>query len=216
MLYAFTDESYTKDRYLQGAYVVADAQLRELDRVVDETLDFAERFGIAAGVELRGYSIMNARHGWEPLRGKFHAKSEIYKFFLSRIATVKGRIFITEMISPPRRIMATENLPRHLQTQRLLFSQLNKYSEREGEFIEIVADEITTSSLLKKEFEASRGDYPRIVNLEHLQSLSNPGIQVLDLLLYIYQRSHPGRHISSNSSRKALEMWEIVEDLLWR
>lgn len=216
MLYAFTDESYTKDRYLQGAYVVADAQLRELDRVVNETLDFAERFGIAAGVELRGYSIMNARHGWEPLRGKFHAKSEIYKFCLSRIATVEGRIFIAEMISPPSGIMATKNLPRHLQTQRLLFSELNKYSEGEGEFIEIVADEITTSRVLKKEFEVSRGDYPRIMNLKHLHSLSNPGIQVIDLLLYIYQRSHPGRHILSSSSRNALEMWEIVEDLLGR
>ena len=171
MLYAFTDESYTKDRYLQGAYVVADAQLRELNRVVEETLDFAERFGISAGVELRGYSIMNARHGWEPLRGKFLAKSEIYKFFLSRIATVEGIIFITEKISPPSGVMAAENLPRHLQTQRLLFSQLNIYSEGEGEFIEIIADEITTASVLKKEFEVSRGDYPRIVNLEHRPSL---------------------------------------------
>ena len=216
MLYAFTDESYTKDRYLQGAFVVADAHLQALDRVVHETLDFAERFGIAAGVELRGYSIMNARHGWEPLRGKFHAKSEIYKFFLSRIATVEGKIFIAGKIFPPSGIMAIENLPRHLQTQRVLFSELNKYSEGKDEFIEIIADEITTSTVLKKEFEVSRGDYPRIMNLKHLRSLSNPGIQVLDLLLYIYQRSHPGRHISSNSSRKAQEMWEIVEDLLGR
>jgi hypothetical protein len=216
MLYAFTDESYTEDRYLQGAYVVSETQLGELDRVVGETLNFAQRFGIAGGVELRGYSIMNSRHGWEPLLGKFYAKSEIYRFFLSRIAKVQGRFFVAELISPHKGIFATENLPRHLQTQRLLFSQLNKYSAEKREFIKIIADEITTGTFLTNDFEMKKGEYPRLMSYVHLPSVSNPGIQVLDLILYIYQRSHSGHHISGNSNNKSLELWEIVEHLLER
>lgn len=214
MLYAFTDESYNEDRYLQGAYVVAETELQNLDRLVRETLDFAQRFGIPEGVELRGYSIMNSRNGWEPLRGKFHAKNEIYRFFLSRIGKVEGRIFIAELLSLPREIWSAENLPRHLQTQRTLFLELNKYSEEKGELIEIIADEISTSGVLEKVFEANRSEYPRIERFVHLQSDSNPGIQVIDLILYIYQRSQPSRHVSSNSKIKALELWQMVEDLL--
>lgn len=216
MLYAFTDESYTKDYYLQGAYVIEGASLLDLSRVVEETLEFAQQFGISSGVELRGYSIMNSRNGWEPLRGKIHARIAIYTFFLSRIEKLEGRVFIEEINSLSADIETTLIPSRHLKTQKLLHSKLDAYSKEKREFTTVIPDEITTAAVLKQDFELNQKIYPKLLGLHHQSSNATPGIQVIDLILYIYQRAHKAALITGESQNKALELWKIIEHLLWR
>jgi hypothetical protein len=174
MLYAFTDESYVVASYLQGAYVIDESDSSQLDQIVQATSVFAERFGVAKGTELRGYSMMNSKHGWEPLREKFHARIAIYKFLLTRIAEVDGKLCFVKEIPTLSYFDESSNYSRHIVTHNHMLEKLNLMGSK----------------------------------------YKNAGVQIIDAILYIYQRHYQINTGDRRSNKMTLELWDMVEHLL--
>ena len=213
MLYAFTDESYTAERYIQGAFVVDQSELDLLNQIVEETSEFAQRFGIAPGTELRGYSIMNSKHGWEPLREKFHARIAVYKFLLSKIAAVNGVIYFSELGNGTQNIETNKNILLYQATQELMFEKLNSLCVSSGKAVSIFADEITEQFYLTSHFSRESPSLSNITSLTFGKSSENAGIQIVDSLLYIYQRTRQKNINQQRSYKLIMELWELVSNL---
>jgi hypothetical protein len=213
MLYAFTDESYTAARYIQGAFVVDRSELDLLNQIVKETSEFAQRFGIAPGTELRGYSIMNSKHGWEPLREKFHARIAVYKFLLSKIAAVNGVIYFSELGNGTENFETNKNIFLYQATQELMFEKLNSLCVSSGKAVSIFADEITEQFYLTSHFSRHSPSLSNITSLTFGKSSENAGIQIVDSLLYIYQRTRQKNINLQRSYKLIMELWELVSNL---
>ncbi len=80
MLYAFVDESYTRDRYYVSAYVVPEPSLAAVRAALRTASGYAAGFGISAGAEFHGYELMSGRGEWKPVRGRPRAAVAIYRF----------------------------------------------------------------------------------------------------------------------------------------
>jgi hypothetical protein len=199
--------------YLQGAFVVYESDLELLDQIVSAATDYAQRFGIALGTEFRGYSLMNSKHGWEPLRGLFHARIAIYKFLLTRIAEVNARFLVVEAIEDLSSYDYKSNKSRHIATHDELLRKLNGIAVVEGKRISVNADEITYQNKIDRNFEESRTELSCIESLSFVESNKHSGIQICDSLLYIYQRTHQ-ENISGHRSYKAIvELSDLVAHL---
>ena len=214
MLYAFTDESYVADNYLQGAFVVDESDLGSLEDIVSITSEFALRFGVAPGTELRGYSIMNSKHGWEPLREKFHARIAIYKFLLTRIAEVDGHLSFAEEIQSPPYFEKSSNYSRHIVTHNQMLEKLNLMGSKFKNEIMIYADEITSQRKLAVDFKEQSHRYSKIKSLNFVDSEKNAGVQIIDAILYIYQRRYQVNTVERRSNNVTFELWDLVEHLL--
>lgn len=214
MLYAFTDESYVADNYLQGAFVVNEADLDQLDQVLIQTSEFAQRFGIAPGTELRGYSIMNSKDGWEPLREKFHARVAIYKFLFSRIREVGGSLhFVNENPSVINSKFSDQN-SWHISTHHKMLDILNGLAVSSHREVSIVSDEITAQGILIEEFIKQSARLTNIKSLTFVESSSSSGVQIIDALLYIYQRTRQRNFSHHRSYKVTLELWELASNLV--
>lgn len=214
MLYAFTDESYIGDNYLQGAFVVGQSDLARLDQIVSQTSEFAQGFGISAGTELRGYSIMNSKHGWEPLREKFHARVAVYKFLLLRIVEVKGTLHLVNEHPSLSNFELGTNSARHISTHLQLLKNLNNLGESSHQDLLIVSDEITSQDVLQENFIKESAQLTHIKSLTFVKSSNNSGVQIIDALLYLYQRMLQGNNAHHRTYKVTLELWEIASRLL--
>ena len=214
MLYAFTDESYVAENYFQGAFVVDGSDLDLLNQVISQTSEFSRRFGIAPGTELRGYSIMNSKDGWEPLRDKFHARVAVYKFLLSKILEVNGTLYLVDGHPSLNRSDMTSNSSRHISTHYQLLETLNTVAILSQQDICIISDEITAQGILKEEFIKQRGHRTNVKSLTFVESSSNAGVQIIDALLYIYQRSRQAHGSYHRSHKVTMELWDLVSALL--
>jgi hypothetical protein len=65
MLLAFTDESYSEDRFYQAAYVIHESQLQEVENRMLEAKSYAMRFGVKSETEFHGHRNMNHLDGWQ-------------------------------------------------------------------------------------------------------------------------------------------------------
>lgn len=214
MLYAFTDESYLADTYLQGAFVINEAYLKQLDQVVIQTSEFAQRFGVAPGTELRGYSIMNSKDGWEPLREKFHARVAIYKFLLSKILEVRGSLhFVNENPSVINSKFSNHNLW-HITTHHKMLEILNGLGVSNHQEVSIVSDEITAQGILIEEFIKQSARLTNVKSLTFVESSNTSGVQIIDALLYIYQRTRQRNFTHHRSYKVTMELWEIASHLV--
>jgi hypothetical protein len=214
MLYAFTDESHVAENYFQGAFVVTESDLDQLDQVISQTSEFAQRLGIAPRTELRGYSIMNSKDGWEPLREKFHARVAVYKFLLSRVLEVNGSLHLVNGYPTSNNNEITSNTARHVSTNHQLLEILNNFAIVSQQEISIISDEITAQGILKEEFKKQSVQLTNINSLTFVESSNNSGVQVIDALLYIYQRTRQ-RNIKHHRSYKVtMELWDLVSILV--
>lgn len=214
MLYAFTDESYVAENYFQGAFVIDESDLDQLDLVISQTSEFAQRFGVLPGTEMRGYSIMNSKDGWEPLREKFHARVTVYKYLLSRILEVDGKLYLVDGNTSLNKLEITSNTSRHISTHHQLLETLNDVAEFRKQKISIISDEITAQDLLEKEFKKQRDRLTKVKSLTFVESSKNPGVQIIDALLYIYQRTRQGNILHHRSHKVTMELWELASALL--
>ena len=214
MLYAFTDESYVAENYFQGAFVVDESDLDQLDQVISKTSEFAQRFGVPPGTEMRGYSIMNSKDGWEPLREKFHARVTVYKFLLSKILEVTGRLYLVDGNPTLNKHDFTSNTSRHISTHLQLLETLNDVAESSKQKISIISDEITAQDLLEEEFKKQSTRLTNVKSLTFVESSNNSGVQIIDALLYIYQRTRQGNISHHRSHKVTMELWELASKML--
>lgn len=128
MLYAFTDESYSSGFYFQGALIVGEDELSELENIVGEILIFASKYGVAAGVEIHGHSIMNSAHGWESLDRKFGVKIRILREIFTGIANTNSQLIVAGIFAKPLNFHVASTRHRHIHTHDLLLGMINHYA----------------------------------------------------------------------------------------
>ncbi len=221
---AFVDESYSRDRYFVGAYVVRDDQLTIVKNAVRNALRYAEVFGIDAGAELHGYEIMSGKNAWSPLRGKTRAALSVYRRALAEIAAVPGARSFVEGVDIPR-LNARYRYPQapHQIALRLLLERLNEYASRVGDRVVVIADEVpdqqahamrmasyqslTTGGY--KPSKLSRIEFP----ITFGKSAESPGIQCADMIVYLYRRIDAREHLDDRAGRAARDLWTRAQPL---
>lgn len=220
MLLAFTDESYSEDRFYQVAYVIHENQLPEVENRMLEAKKYAEKFGIHPETEFHGHRIMNHLDGWEPLEGKLKAKLDIYKMCLHIISKIDGVVIIRGVdYNAMKERYQTPHLPEEL-SHKLLLDSLDRYAETKAEKLIVYSDEAPQQKRLGELFLeykviSTGGRYPRflnhIVRVEYIDSKSHVGIQIADLIVYLYRRMDD--HFKDNLLEQARvrKLWQIIE-----
>lgn len=223
MLIAFTDESYSSDRYYQAAFVIESEKIEDLNKLIAEAGLYAQGFGIKPGVEFHGHSIMSASRGWEPLRHKFNAKKAIYSHILRSIAATGGTLIIEGV--DVRRLNERYSYPRppHEVTHRNLLDKLDKFAEFKGQKLAIYSDRIHMEWRLEQLFtlyqiHSTSGYYPRylknILDVKYINSHEHSGIQVVDLCIFLYRRWSDHDESQVRTRREVVAMWEILKPTL--
>lgn len=223
MLLAFTDESYSEDRYFQAAFVVAVHQLEDMEISMQEAMTFAEKFGINLKTELHGHKIMNHLDGWEPLEGKLKAKLDIYKICLRKIARINGVVIIRGIDHKAMSAKYSSPNPPEEESHKHLLDVLDRYAESKNERLIIYSDEAPQQKRLAELFleykvTSTGGSYPRylknIERVEYIDSRSHVGIQIADLIVYLYRRMEDHFKDNEFERNRVQKLWRIIEPII--
>lgn len=223
MLYAFTDESYNEDFYLQGALVVDESNLPTLTKIIGSVKQRAQSLGVGEAAEIHGHSIMQGVHGWEALEGKYKLRKGLYKFLLKEITRLDATLIIqgVEIESLHQRLGVSADP--HLITFRNLSDALDIYAATQNQKIRIISDRIYNEAKihrLLREFreKSTEGKYfsylNEIITLEFIDSHLSVGVQLADVSIYIFNRMNQKRDPQLRTTRDVIELWEILNPLI--
>ena len=223
MLYAFTDESYNNLFYLQGALIVEESELVNLDHLAHTILSRAQAIGVSESAEIHGHSIMQGVHGWEALSGKLNLRLGIYKQLLKGIAGLKTTLLIqgVEIQSLEERFGRNENP--HFVTFRNLLDSIEIWANLKGEQVTIISDQISYEAKIMQLFatyqlESTKGKYHNylksIIKVEHIESRLSVGVQLIDSVLYIYNRLMQKEIKQSRAGEEARKLWQMLQPVI--
>ncbi len=223
MLYAFTDESYNNLFYLQGALIVDESELVNLDHLAHTVLSHAQALGVSESAEIHGHSIMQGVHGWEALSGKLNLRLGIYKKLLKGIAGLKTTLLIqgVEIESLKERYGREENP--HFVTFRNLLDSIEFWANLKGEQVTIISDQISYEAKIMKHFamyqiESTKGKYHNhlksIIKVEHIESHLSVGVQLIDSVLYIYNRLIQKEIEQSRAGEEVKKLWQMLQPVI--
>lgn len=224
MRFAFVDESYSKDRYYVGAYVVRDDQLAALKHAVSRVRDYAKGFGVGIDAELHGHEIMSGKGEWAALRGRTRAALSIYRRALTEASSVVGARAFVEGVDIPR-LNARYRYPQppHQIALRHLLERLNSHAAAVGDRVVVIADEVpdqqahamrmasyqTLTTGGYKPSKLARIEFP----INFGRSAESPGLQCADLLVYLFRRIDAHTSTNERAAAAALKLWESTKPL---
>lgn len=224
MRYAFVDESYSRERYFVGAFVVRDDQLAVVKKAVGATLRYAEGFGVDSAAELHGHEIMSGKGDWSPLRGKTRAALSIYRQALTQIAGIRDARAFVEGVDVAR-LNARYSYPQppHQIALRHLLEKLNTHAAAVGDRVVVIADEVpdqqahamrmasyqTLTTGGYKPSRLARIDFP----ITFGKSAESPGLQCADLIVYLHRRIDANSLTQGQSITAARDLWAILTPL---
>jgi len=223
VLYAYTDESYTSQFYYQSAFVIDSAIVSEIHDLLVEANIYAQGFGISAGTEYHGHSIMSATDGWESLEKNFRAKAAIYRDVLQRIAQTKGRLFIQGVDTIRLNTRYSYPDSPHTVTLRHLLENIDGHADGRSKSVRVICDHLDDSNSHLRDFDtykqfSTRGYKPsaleRISDMSFEDSKSSPGIQIADLCVYLYRRLDAHKESSPKTAKAVQELWQILRPIV--
>jgi hypothetical protein len=210
MLIAYTDESYIATRYYQAALIINGDDVEKLENVVSQIKMIAIESGVNPSAEIKGYSIMNAQNGWEPLRHQFKIKRFIYRKLilatipLCKIILIQGlENSISHFESP------------HLQTYKKLVGNINQFALASKESIKLITDEIGIKKNIENQISDLRisGELSQVASIEFKDSNLTPGIQLVDSILYLFQRYASRQEIHNDTRREVEKLWHLASPI---
>jgi hypothetical protein len=201
MLIAYVDESYNKDHYYIAAAVAhQDAWDRVDDGLAHIRATTSALHGTPPDAELHGHEIMGGAGEWKPLRGKHREAAGVYRAAL-RVAREAGVVYLFRGLDI-NRLNARYSYPG--QPHGIVFSHLleriDEHARRtqQKEPVIVVADEIATQDVHKKQFESYQqigtpgyrsSQLTRIsAPINFASSRSSAGLQIADLAAYVHHR----------------------------
>ncbi|MEO8094011.1 MAG: DUF3800 domain-containing protein [Pseudolysinimonas sp.] len=229
MLYAFIDESYSKDFYYVGAFIVPESNLPDLREAVGRVQVFASTFGVDPTVELHAHSIMSGSEGWTALRGRHRAAMAIYRFALTELARLPGKVVVRGVNVEGLASRYRNPMPPHAIALSHALEDVDAFAKSIGEGVVVIADELPDQLDHARRVEryqlVGTGGY-RSSRLESIEppiqfgsSAESPGLQAVDLIVYLFRRKDS--HVESNPvvSRGVRELWSLLGPLkprTWR
>lgn len=219
MLYAFVDESYTRDKYYVGAFVVHESQLTDLRDAQRRALEYAAGFGVdPAAAELHGYEIMSGVGAWRSVRGQHRAAQAIYARTLREFASIDGaRSFIQGVDVARLNARYKYPQPPHRIALRHLLEDLNSNARLRKEMVTVIADEVPDQDDHARRMESyqtvTTGGYKpsKLLHIEFPiafgRSVESPGLQASDLMVYLYRRRDAHVSPDPKAARTAETLW---------
>jgi len=224
MLYAFIDESYTKDRYYVAAYVVPESGIQAIAAAIAEARAYAETFGVETGAELHAHELMSGKGQWSALRGKHRAAVAIYTRALEQIIAVPGAKMFIEGVDIPR-LNARYRYPDppHRLTLRHLLESIDTYALKIGEEVLIIADEVQDQVAHAQRAAnyqlVGTGGY-KSSKLTTIQmpitfgsSDQSPGLQAADLIVYLYRRHDAHVETNPKAAKSVHDLWAVLRPI---
>lgn len=219
MLLAFTDESYSGRRYYQSAFIVEADDLELLELLILEANQYAQGFGVPAGIEYHGHSIMSASKGWEVLGNGFGSKVAIYTDVLQRISRTRGTLIIQGVDINCLNNRYSYPQPPHEITHKNLLDTVDRYAESKNDSVIIYSDQTATEKRLNDLFllyqiKSTGGPFPRylrnIVKIEYVESHHHAGIQIADLCVFLFRRLDDHEEVNPKTRKAVEKMWQIL------
>ncbi|WP_249353713.1 DUF3800 domain-containing protein [Microbacterium sp. 2FI] len=216
MLFAFIDESYTQDRYYVAALVISVDHIGQLSASIKSSADYAAGFGVPEGTEFHGHRIMSGRDGWEPIRNKHRAAGQIYRHVLAGMAGLPAAVFIQGVDIVRLNARYSYPDPPHLVCLRHVLEDVNALAASKGEEVIVICDQVTDQDAHARRFGlyqkiGTPGYRPsklaRIEQLMFADSAASPGLQAVDLAVYLYRRRDA--HVTDDARARKLA------DTLW-
>lgn len=202
VLIAYVDESYNDKQsfYFIGAAVAEESAWEEVDgglAALHETI--CASYGIPRDAEFHGHEIMSGTGGWSPLRGKHREANEVYRSAL-RVSSSAGVHYVFRGLDV-RRLNARYRYPRppHIVVMDHILERLDQYARAhsDGPLI-VVADRHSMEDKVAEIFAEHQivgtdGYRPSKLKrisapLNFADSCQTPGLQAVDLALYVHQR----------------------------
>lgn len=220
-LVAYFDESYTQELFFLGCAIAEEHSWERVDQRLIQLLDRQiQEHGLAAEAELHAHEILGGAGKWKPLRGKHREANYIVKHALT-ILHEENVKFVFRGIDV-KRLNARYKYPYppHAIALQHTLERVNEHAKRTGqqEPVLLYADIVDTKTELQNQFagyqQRSTGGY-RPSNLEHLaphikflDSRLAPGLQAIDIGVYLYRRFQAvpqERHPKAQKAREQLQ-----------
>ncbi len=230
VLYAFIDESYTADRYYVAAIIVDEKHLAEVREALAAARGYAAGFGVTTeGIEYHAHSIMTGCDGWEPVKGKPRAAIAIYGDVLRRLSGLPVKLIVRGV--DVARLNARYRYPEapYAVALRHLLEQIDLYARRAKDVAVIIADEIQgqashIAQTMTYQVKGTGGYKPSKLQqiempIHYGKSHESPGLQSVDLAVYLYRRLDAHVETNRRTAAKVAELWESLAPIryhVWR
>lgn len=226
MLYAFIDESYSKDRFYIGAFVVQEDDLKKVAEAVQRVGRYAEGFGVEPGAELHAHAIMSGKGDWKAVRGKHRAAIAVYRKAMHELAALDAKLIIEGV--DVNRLNSRYRYPRapHSIALQHVLEGVNILARNKNERALIIADEVQDQAEHGARAERYQLDGTpgyRSSNLAYLDlpitfgpSHKSPGLQAADLCVYLYRRLDSEDAQDSRATAAAVDLWSITHPIRWK
>jgi hypothetical protein len=215
---AYVDETYTDAVYSFAAVLVHEECDAAMQRAI---LAIPERFaahGIDPGVELHGSDLFHSRRDWMALRDQPALRVHAYRLGLRAIEPCDGKVvFVSvERAGEAARVLS---LARVQAVDRLLDCLERECAQLDDRCLLIFDEAGSMDPALVRAVHAHHrkellaGSAPRIVEAPGIaQSHHTPGIQLADLVAFLFQRRRRGMDSKSSASGQAIEaLWTMLE-----
>lgn len=208
----YLDESQQKDVYFVGAALARSSTWYQVEERLGSVRESASsHFGLPPNVEFHGHPLMNGKQGWEALKGKHRETANVYLRAMSSIDELPVWFWFCGV--DVKRLNARYKYPRrpHSVCMGHAFERVNDWAGTNGiETVRVIADETSEERQLQNQLDihhviGTDGFRPsrleRIASpMEFRSSAATAGLQVIDLALYMVQRS---RHVPQERNPKA-------------
>ncbi|MFD6444230.1 DUF3800 domain-containing protein [Promicromonospora sp. NPDC060204] len=231
MLFAYIDETSNSRCYRTVGLVVRAPEVRvfaeQLDAVVARA---AEAFGgIDADTELHGHDLFGATQEWAPLKPVVRARISIYRQALGVTAEHAEGIWIEGLDRQGFRDRYADQHDEHITVLLHLLEKLNRYANRRGEDLVVIADEHRTAKSAQAALRRARreriwgyrGKPQRIADTVYfVSSAGSRLVQAADLVAFLYQRLADGVDRDERAAAANKNLWSVLEnvpvhDRLW-
>ena len=212
MLYAFTDESYSLQRYFQVALVVDQAEITDLETIINRAYEFVAAFGISTPIEFHAHSIMTATEGWEPLKNQFEIKLKIFELIFCEIVNLSSILIFKGTRIDSGKGFNEYKLNAHRETSWALLKSIDTYAALNEKSARVMSDKVSKEDRSRLQFEKliDSGILRNVESISFADSFLTPGIQIADMCVYLYRRLHD--HIESNkkTSARVKNLWDVI------
>jgi hypothetical protein len=231
VLFAYIDETSNVRCYRTVGLVVRADGVRlfadELDTVVARA---AESFpGIDGDIELHGHDLFGATQEWAPLKSVVRARISIYRQALEVVAEHAEGIWIEGLNRQGFRDRYADQHDEHIAVLLHLLEKLNRYANRRGEDLVVIADEHRTAKSAQAALRRARreriwgyrGRPQRIADTVYfVSSAGSRLVQAADLVAFLYQRLADGVDRDARAAVANKSLWSVLEnvpvhDRLW-
>jgi hypothetical protein len=229
VLFAFLDESYTRERYYIAAVVIAGDRLADLDAVIADVYSYATGFGVEGAPEVHGHRIMTGQDGWGAVRSKTRAALAIFARAIQGLAGTPARVFIRGVDVTRLNARYRYPSPPHEIVLQHLLEDLDEYARREGERVVVICDEVTGQArhrAMAERYQRSGtpGYKPSTLDavlmpIRFADSREHAGLQLADLVAYLFRRlgAHAETHTKTRTA--VLGLWQRLQPArqkVWR